>query len=396
MTEPDSGRDSSDLALTAAEPVAPVQPERMRTMIPIEDATRDALAERAADYVAKLATLDPRSPEFLAKLGDITTLGDNDVQVSSGLTSRMLSRSVAALAGAKGDGAGAQHEVANGLVELRRTVEDLDPKDLGRLSGRKLLSRLPFGKALRDFVNRYQSANANINKIIVSLRSGQDELRRDNVAVQNERTQLWTTMGKLQEYVVLAEALDRAVEERIAQLALTDPEGANALRADVLFPVRQKRQDLLTHLAVCAQGYLALDTVRRNNEELIRGVDRAATTTVSALRVAVTVAGALSNQKLVIAQVDALRGTTEEIISANAEMLAAQTVDVQRIAADPAVGAETLRRSFQQIYDTIDRIDAFKAQAVTSMQETVDALQDELSGASRYLERSQSRSELER
>lgn len=395
MTEPVSGRDS-DLTLTAAEPVPPIEPERMRTMVPIEDTTRDALAERAADYVAKLATLDPRSPEFVAKLGDVTTLGDNDVQASSRLTSRMLSRSVAALAGAKGDGAGAQRQVATGLVDLRRTVEDLDPKDFGRPSGRKLLSRLPFGKSLRDFVNRYQSANANINKIIVSLRSGQDELRRDNVAIQNERTQLWATMGKLQEYVVLAEALDGAVEERVAQVGLTDPEGANTLRADVLFPVRQKRQDLLTHLAVCAQGYLALDTVRRNNEELIRGVDRAATTTVSALRVAVTVAGALSNQKLVIAQVDALRGTTEDIIGANAEMLATQSVDVQRIAADPAVGTETLRRSFQQIYDTIDRVDAFKAQAVTSMQATVDALQDELSGASQYVERSQSRSELER
>jgi uncharacterized protein YaaN involved in tellurite resistance len=396
MTKPASSRDSGDLALTAADPVAAVEPERMRTMIPIEDATRDALAERAADYVAKLATLDPRSPEFVAKLGDITTLGDNDVEASSRLTSRMLSRSVAALAGAKGDAADGQHQVARGLVDLRRTVEDLDPKDLGRLSGRKLLSRLPLGKALRDFVNRYQSANANINRIVVSLRSGQDELRRDNVAIQNERTQIWSTMGKLQEYVVLAEALDRAVEERIAQVALADPEGANTLRADVLFPVRQKRQDLLTHLAVCAQGYLALDKVRRNNDELIRGVDRAATTTVSALRVAVTVAGALTSQNHVIAQVDALRGTTEDIIGANAEMLASQAVDVQRIAADPAVGTETLRRSFQRIYDTIDRIDAFKAQAVTSMQATVEALQDELSDASHYLERSQRRSELEK
>ena len=396
MTKPASGRDSGDLALTAADPVAAVEPERMRTMVPIEDATRDALAERAADYVAKLATLDPRSPEFVAKLGDITTLGDNDVQASSRLTSRMLSRSVAALAGAKGDGAGGQHQVARGLVDLRRTVEDLDPKDLGRLSGRKLLSRLPLGKALRDFVNRYQSASANINRIVVSLRSGQDELRRDNVAIQNERTQIWSTMGKLQEYVVLAEALDHAVEERIAQVALADPEEANALRADVLFPVRQKRQDLLTHLAVCAQGYLALDTVRRNNDELIRGVDRAATTTVSALRVAVTVAGALTSQKQVIAQVDALRGTTDDIIGANAEMLASQAVDVQRIAADPAVGTETLRRSFQRIYDTIDRIDSFKARAVTSMQATVEALQDELGDASHYLERSQRRSELEK
>jgi uncharacterized protein YaaN involved in tellurite resistance len=146
---------------------------------------------------------------------------------------------------------------------------------------------------------------------------------------------------------------------------------------------------------VCAQGYLALDTIRRNNDELVKGVDRAATTTVSALRIAVTIAAALSNQKLVIEQVNALRGTTEDIIRTNAEMLAGQSGEIQRIAAEPAVGLETLRKSFEQIYQTIDTIDAFKAQAVANMQTTVDALGSELHRASAYLARAHERSELE-
>jgi uncharacterized protein YaaN involved in tellurite resistance len=314
------------------------------------------------------------------------------MRASAQAANRMLNRSVAALAGAKGDSADAQKRVAGGLVELRRTVEDLDPKDVGKLTGRKLLAKLPFGRSLRDFVSRYQSANVTINKIVAALRSGQDELRRDNAAIQNERATLWATMGKLQEYAVLATAIDAAVEGKIAETA--DEERANALRSDVLFPVRQKHQDILTQLAVCAQGYLALDTVRRNNEELVKGVDRAATTTVSALRIAVTIAAALSNQKLVIEQVNALRGTTEDIIRANAEMLAGQSGEIQRIAAEPAVGLDTLRKSFDQIYRTIDTIDAFKAQAVANMQTTVDALGAEMNRASAHLARAHERGEL--
>jgi uncharacterized protein YaaN involved in tellurite resistance len=202
-------------------------------------------------------------------------------------------------------------------------------------------------------------------------------------------------MGKLQEYAVLAQALDHALETRINELDLTDTEKANALRADALFPVRQKNQDLLTQLAVCAQGYLALDVIRRNNAELVKGVERAASTTVAALRVAVTIAQALANQKMVIEQVNALRGTTEEIIATNAEMLASQSAEIQKIAADPAVSAETLHKSFESIYRTIDTIDAYKAQAVTNMGATVDALRTELERASTYLERSQGRNELE-
>ena len=58
--------------------------------------------------------------------------------------------------------------------------------------------------------------------------------------------------------------------------------------------MRQRRQDIQTQLAVTVQGYMALDLIRRNNLELIRGVDRAQTTTIAALRTAVIVSQALS------------------------------------------------------------------------------------------------------
>ena len=63
------------------------------------------------------------------------------------------------------------------------------------------------------------------------------------------------------------------------------------------------RTDLLTQMAVTVQGYLALDLVKKNNVELVKGVDRASTTTVAALRTAVTVAQAMTNQKLVLEQI---------------------------------------------------------------------------------------------
>lgn len=386
---------SDALVLTPPEPVGPVAAERAATMMPIEDSTRTALEARARTYVQELATLDPRSPEFLTKVSDISTLGDGEVRASAQVTNRMLDRSVAALAGARGEGADAQQRVAGSLVELRRTVEDLDPKDLAAGKARRFLGRLPFGNKLRDFVSRYQSANVSINRIVGSLRSGQDELRRDNAAIEGERARLWTTMGKIQEYAVLAQALDTAVEAHVAEVEATDPQRATTLRADVVFPVRQKYQDLLTQLAVCAQGYLALDLVRRNNVELIAGVERASTTTVSALRVAVTVAQALAHQKQVIEQVGALRGTTENLIRSNAEMLATQAGEIQKIAADPAVGVATLRAAFESIYQTMDTIDTFKAQSTQNMAVTVDALSAELGKASSYLSRSRRDNELE-
>ncbi|MFG1672025.1 toxic anion resistance protein [Streptomyces sp. Y7] len=376
--------------LTPPEPVAAVPREKAGGLVPVGDGVRSEMAGKASAYVDALAGLDARSPEFAGKVGEITALGAGEMRTAAAQSNRMLERTIRSLPDKGGD---AQSQVAGSLVELRRVLEDLDPRDLPASKGRKFLSRLPGGNKLRDHVAKYASAQGTLNKIVGSLRGGQDELRRDNAALQTERVRLWETMGKLQEYVVLTEALDTAVEQHITQVA--DPQQADGLRADILFPVRQKHQDLLTQLAVCAQGYLAMDVVRRNNEELIKGVDRAATTTVSALRISVMLASALDNQKKVIEQVNALRGTTEDLIRGNAEMLATQSGEIQRIAADPAVGAETLRSAFQQIYRTLDAIDSYKVQATEAMAATVENLTVELQQASGYLERSRSQGALE-
>ncbi|MEV7000007.1 toxic anion resistance protein [Streptomyces sp. NPDC093982] len=381
-----------DFVLTPPEPVATVPREKAGGLVPVDEGVRTDMAKKASAYVEGLAALDARSPEFAGKVGEITGLGAGEMRSAAAQSNRMLERTIRSLPDQGGD---AQSQVAGSLVELRRVVEDLDPRDQPASKGRKFLSRLPGGNKLRDHVAKYASAQGTLNKIVGSLRGGQDELRRDNAALQTERVRLWETMGKLQEYVVLTEALDTAVGQHITGVETQDPAQADNLRADILFPVRQKHQDLLTQLAVCAQGYLAMDVVRRNNEELIKGVDRAATTTVSALRISVMLASALDNQKKVIEQVNALRGTTEDLIRGNAEMLATQSGEIQRIAADPAVGAETLRSAFQQIYRTLDAIDTYKVQATEAMATTVENLTAELQHASAYLERSRSQGALE-
>ncbi|WP_370414626.1 toxic anion resistance protein [Streptomyces fradiae] len=376
--------DETPLVLTPPEPVAPIRAEQAATLVPVDDSVRTEMDRRAAEYVGSLAGLDTRSPEFTGRIGEIAALGSGEIRTAAQQSNRMLDRTVRSLGTAGGDPSA---RVGDSLVALRRTIEDLDPRDTPGKGVRGLLAKLPGGNRLRDHIARYASSQDTISRILDALRGGQDELRRDNAALQTERTRLWETMGKLQEYAVLTEALDAAVEQRIAGTA--DPGRADALRADVLFPVRQKHQDLLTQLAVCAQGYLAMDVVRRNNDELIKGVDRAATTTVTALRIAVMLAAALDHQKKVVEQVNALRGTTETLIQGNAAALAGQSGDIQRLAAEPAVGLETVRTAFQQIYRTLDAIDTYKVRATESMAQTVEALSGELRTASAYVERAQ-------
>ena len=109
--------------------------------------------------------------------------------------------------------------VSRSLLDLRHTVEDLDPAHQGDLFGpKKLLGVLPFGAGdrIRDYFDKYRSSQTHLNKIIESLYSGQDELRRDNAAIVGEQQRLWEVNGRLRQYIYMGEQLDGRVVERIA------------------------------------------------------------------------------------------------------------------------------------------------------------------------------------
>jgi uncharacterized protein YaaN involved in tellurite resistance len=103
----------------------------------------------------------------------------------------------------------------------------------------------------------------------------------------------------------------------------------------------------------------------------------------------VTVAQALTNQKLVLSQITALNTTTANMIESTANLLQTQTADIQKQAASSTVPVETLKKAFQSIYTTMDAIDVFKAQALTNMKTTVDALSDEIERSRGYIARSE-------
>src|SRR5262249_12652975 len=147
--------------------------------------------------------------------------------------------------------------------------------------------------------------------------------------------------------------------------------------------------DLLTQMAVSVQGYLALDLVKKNNVELIKGVDRASTTTIAALRTAVTVAQALTNQKLVLEQITALNTTTANMIESTGELLRSQTAEIHKQATSATIPLETLKRAFDNIYATMDSIDRFKIDALSSMKQTVDALSDQVEKSKGYIARAE-------
>lgn len=366
-------------------PVAPVAAQKSNELVPLTDEQRQALDQRAEAFISSLMTLDVHSDDFRQKADALRTMGNQEIRASAGMSNRMLERPMTTLDGGLFN---ENHPVSRSLIDLRKTMEDLDPSRQGDLlAPKKLFGIIPWGDRLRDFFLKYQSAQGHLNSILDTLYRGQDELRKDNAAIEQEKVNLWATMGKLREYAEIGQIIDQKLSQRVSELDATDPEKARVVKEDLLFNVRQKVQDLLTQLAVSIQGYLALDMIRKNNFELIKGVDRASTTTLSALRTAVMVAQALGNQKLVLDQINALNTTTSNMIESTARMLRQQSADIHKQAASSTVAIDSLKKAFTDIYAAMDEMADYKVKALENMKQTVDVLNEEVHKAQAYLDR---------
>jgi uncharacterized protein YaaN involved in tellurite resistance len=364
--------------LTPPEPVTAVPQSQADGMVKLDAQEVARLDVKVNEFINAVMTLDAHAPQFKEKVNAIHQLGNDEIRKAADVSNRMLDRPIKAM----------DNQVMDHILELRKTVEDLDPSTQGNLlAPRKLLGLIPWGNALESYFRKYESAQGHIQSIVSTLYRGQDELRKDNAAIEQEKVNLWAMMTRLQQYVYVGKKIDAALEERVAELDSTDTEKARVVREEMLFYARQKVQDLLTQLAVSIQGYLALDVVRKNNLELVKGVDRATTTTVSALRTAVVVAQALNNQKLVLDQITALNTTTGNIIEGTSALLRGQAAQIQDQAASSTVQLEKLQTAFTNIFATMDMMADFKTKALNNMRQTVEVLTTEVNKAQTYLDR---------
>ena len=365
--------------------VAAVPVESASGKVKLDAADVAQLDEQVRGFITDITDHDSQHPKFKEAIERIHSMGNKDIEASAAVSNRMLERPVGSLKNGMFD-QGAR--IGQSLIDLRRQIEELDPSRQGDLfSARKLLGLIPLGNKLVDYFDRYQSSQAHLNAIIESLKRGKDELLRDNAAIEQEKVSLWTLMVRLEKYVHIGRKLDTELDARARALDTSDPEKARVIREEMLFYTRQKVTDLLTQLSVDIQGYLALDLIRKNNLELMKGVDRATTTTVSALRTAVIVAQALSNQKLVLDQITALNTTTGNLIASTSEMLRDQSAAIHQQAASGTIEIAKLQQAFANVYRTMDAISEFKVKALDSMQATVNTLTDEVTKSRSYLDR---------
>lgn len=359
---------SLNLSLPAAEEIeSQVKQETDPTTV-TDDPELNALADRFLEQV--LGGEPKEAPDHRHRQA-VDEMG-LDIQRQAAHRSQMLQAPIRKLAH-QGDEGG---PVAKSLLDLRDRMVDLDPRrhNLSATGLKRMLSRLPgVGTPLQRYFNKFETAQEALDAIIKDLEAGKDMLHRDNLTLSDDQKSLRQSLEQLKRQIALGRLIDRRLSEKSRQL----PEGDGRKRfvdEELLFPLRQRVVDLQQQLAVSQQGILSLEVVIRNNRELMRGVDRAINVTVSALNVAVTVAMALANQRLVLDRVEAINTTTSDMIAGTAHALRTQGVEIQNRAASTMLDMEKLEDAFEDVVGAIDEVSRYRKEALPKLDAQIDRL----------------------
>ena len=366
--------------LTPPEVVQPVAPQVARGAVPLSAATQAAVDDQVERFIAALLTEDLQSDSFRAKLDSAFALGREEVSVASSLMQgRFMERNFIGME---------DSPAFKAVREMRGHLDDLNPGKEGDLfQPNKLLGLIPWGNRLRNYFRKYQEVGGQLEKSMQQLYGARDDMQRDVVEIDATRTKLWDGMQKLAGAIQFAEKLDTRLFAKVESLKTTDPLRAKALEQEVLFYARQNLQDMLTQQAVCTNGYLALDVLKKTGREMMNGCTRVATTGMSALAVAQTLARATGNQIQVMTMLSGVNETIEGLISESGRQLNTHVEKSTQFAQNPMVGMEKLKEMFDQTYKAMDAMDTFRSKAIEVMGQNNAMIAAEIKRSEQYIDK---------
>ncbi|WP_298519255.1 toxic anion resistance protein [uncultured Methanobrevibacter sp.] len=331
--------------------------------VKLENSNIKNQAEENATAIFETDFSNPNEREKIIK--PIESFGMDDMSKSSSKNEILATRCVDL--SKKGKEA---ENIGDKLVELDKQMKDLDPSKID-FAKKGVLGNLL--NPIHKYFAKYEKAETAISDIIDSLDHSSKVLQNDNVTLLSEENYLREITNKLLADIELGKKMDESIEAQInrAEMEGVESDKIAFVREEVLFPLRQRIMDMQQMIVVNQQGIVSLNVIRRNNKELIRGVNRAKNVTVSALRTGVMVASALYDQKIVMDKINILNSTTENIIESTSHMLKEQGSEIQKHSAETMISPEVLKASFSEAIQAIEDVSTYKQQALPKMKETI-------------------------
>ena len=286
----------------------------------------------------------------------LSALGVREQQKASKEIGLLKTRVGTMLGQLEGEGA----EIPRTLIELRHTMDEINPNVLSQPTGiAKWVGKVPgVGTVLKRIAVKYESVQTQIDHIMNGLRHGKDKLLQDNAELEQLYEQVGLAQRGVQESAYIGELLWQKIEDKLAEA--TDPAERQKLQA-MMHRVAMRVQDLRTMEQVNLQFFASIDMTIQNNDTLCEQVDRTVMVTQSLLTVGLAIQAALASQKQIATAVKSVQESTAAMLEANAAAIGRQTAEIGEMQNNPVIALESVKKAHNSLIEAMDKMEEIRA-----------------------------------
>ena len=286
----------------------------------------------------------------------LSALGVREQQKASKEIGLLKTRVGTMLGQLEGEGA----EIPRTLIELRHTMDEINPNVLSQPTGiAKWVGKVPgVGTVLKRIAVKYESVQTQIDHIMNGLRHGKDKLLHDNAELEQLYEQVGLAQRGVQESAYIGELLWQKIEDKLAEA--TDPAERQKLQA-MMHRVAMRVQDLRTMEQVNLQFFASIDMTIQNNDTLCEQVDRTVMVTQSLLTVGLAIQAALASQKQIATAVKSVQESTAAMLEANAAAIGRQTAEIGEMQNNPVIALESVKKAHNSLIEAMDKMEEIRA-----------------------------------
>ena len=355
-------------------PEAPVPAVITEPVVPrgMTDEQAEQIRGEAEALVQTL--LEATGSSELETLDEVTSVGMQTQRDAAGQLDSLKTR--------VGDflrGGGSGKDIANGLLDLRRALDQLNPNAAG---GRKLWDRvapkIPFlsgapgpVRTLQRIALRYEPISVHIASIETRLREGRGMLVRDNVELRKLYEQVEAQQTLVQRAVYFGELLMLYVDR---QMRDTEDTAKRDRLQEALLDVTMRVQDLRTMEEVHFQYFVSIEMTRANNNRLGQAVERTLTLATNVVTVGLAIQSAMIRQQSVMDATERTREFLGDVVTANAVAIKRHTEEIGDLYKNPAIAFDKISQAHTDLVEALENASRLRAEAIESAGENIARL----------------------
>ncbi len=272
--------------------------------------------------------------------------------------------------------------VTKDLVDLRLTLDKINPHELSRTGLRRVINALPIVKRLSSLAGlkkiaiRYETVSTQVRVVEDRLREGRTMLARDNIELRMLYEQVETQQLVIIKNAYLGELLMQQLEEMMERIG-NSPKAARV--RDVLHDVSIRVQDLRTLEEVHLHLFIGIEMTRQNNTRMGQSVDRTLALAINVVMVGLALQSALERQKRVLESDQRTREFIGDMLVANAASVRQHTEEIGDIYNNPIVAIDKLTTAHNDLIEAINMVDRLKIEGIDAARNNIIEL-NKLSG----------------